>query len=679
MDKSLNSLSKIFTEKLYRIPDYQRGYAWTEKQLKEFWGDLEQLDKGKNHYLGVLTLEEVDKSLQKEWKDDLWIIQSKNYEPYFVVDGQQRLTTAIILIQAIIECTIENEKLNYTTISEIKKKFIFDSKDEGISRSYIFGYEKDNPSYEFLKTQIFGEKSDMISLHQNTVYTHNLEDAKNFFIEKIKLLNFEQKEEVYRKLTQHLLFNIYTISTDIDVCVTFETMNNRGKPLSYLELLKNRLIYLSIKFNVDLYEQEKLRNSINESWKSIYYNLGRNRNNPLNDDDFLFNHYITYFDEIIAGSNNVEKFSISIRTIRIHKEYYSTYLLEKKFTSKNILLHQESIESNSTNNSLTLTEVYNYVQSLKISVEIWYNIFNPNDSKFSEPEKFWLNKLNRIRTKGSILLDTTLIMVFFSKENDPIKRINFLKSLERLSFLLLLSNDYYYTITIIHPVTFLNWATALSKNTLTVEKLIKEIEEKRQSIINNKEWLEKIKAAFRNEGFYKWQGIRYFLYEYELHLQNQSKTNRDKMNWHEFIENRNENENENEFDYKTIEHIYPQNPRKECWTSRFSNYNPREKNILRHSLGNLLPLSQPKNSTFQNKCFSEKVSGIDSIIGYEYGSYSEIEVSKYNDWTAKKILERGIKLLDFMEKNWNIIIGDKKQKADFLNLNFVISKENINL
>ena len=679
MDKSLNSLSKIFTEKLYRIPDYQRGYAWTEKQLKEFWGDLEQLDKGKNHYLGVLTLEEVDKSLQKEWKDDLWIIQSKNYEPYFVVDGQQRLTTAIILIQAIIECTSENEKLNYTTISEIKKKFIFDSKDEGISRSYIFGYEKDNPSYEFLKTQIFGEKSDMVSLHQNTVYTHNLEDAKNFFIEKIKLLNFEQKEEVYRKLTQHLLFNIYTISTDIDVCVTFETMNNRGKPLSYLELLKNRLIYLSIKFNVDLYEQEKLRNSINESWKSIYYNLGRNRNNPLNDDDFLFNHYITYFDEIIAGSNNVEKFSISIRTIRIHKEYYSTYLLEKKFTSKNILLHQESIESNSTNNSLTLMEVYNYVQSLKISVEIWYNIFNPNDSNFSEPEKFWLNKLNRIRTKSSILLDTTLIMVFFYKENDPIKRINFLKSLERLSFLLLLSNDYYYSITIIHPITFLNWATALSKNTLTVEKLIKEIEEKRQSIINNKEWLEKIKAAFRNEGFYKWQGIKYFLYEYELHLQNQSKTNRDKMNWHEFIENRNENENENEFDYKTIEHIYPQNPRKECWTSRFSNYNPREKNILRHSLGNLLPLSQPKNSTFQNKCFSEKVSGIDSIIGYEYGSYSEIEVSKYNDWTAKKILERGIKLLDFMEKNWNIIIGDKKQKADFLNLNFVISKENINL
>jgi hypothetical protein len=39
--------------------------------------------------------------------------------------------------------------LNYTSSDEIRKKFIYDSKDDGISRSYIFGYEKDNPSYEF--------------------------------------------------------------------------------------------------------------------------------------------------------------------------------------------------------------------------------------------------------------------------------------------------------------------------------------------------------------------------------------------------------------------------------------------------------------------------------------------------------------------------------------------------
>ena len=44
METTLLTLSKIFTERLFRIPDYQRGYAWTEKQLKDFWSDLEQLE-----------------------------------------------------------------------------------------------------------------------------------------------------------------------------------------------------------------------------------------------------------------------------------------------------------------------------------------------------------------------------------------------------------------------------------------------------------------------------------------------------------------------------------------------------------------------------------------------------------------------------------------------------------
>ena len=71
MDNQLLTLSKIFTERLFRIPDYQRGYAWTEKQLKDFWGDIEQLDSKANHYTGVLTLETVSPEQYASWVDDL--------------------------------------------------------------------------------------------------------------------------------------------------------------------------------------------------------------------------------------------------------------------------------------------------------------------------------------------------------------------------------------------------------------------------------------------------------------------------------------------------------------------------------------------------------------------------------------------------------------------------------
>jgi len=50
------SLDSLFKEKIFRIPDYQRGYAWKHDQLKDFWEDLVNLPDDRSHYTGVLTL-----------------------------------------------------------------------------------------------------------------------------------------------------------------------------------------------------------------------------------------------------------------------------------------------------------------------------------------------------------------------------------------------------------------------------------------------------------------------------------------------------------------------------------------------------------------------------------------------------------------------------------------------
>ena len=79
-----------------------------------------------------------------------------------------------------------------------------------------------------------------------------MEKAKDFFA-NILQETYEQYgiceiEKLFIKLTQRLKFNIYNIDDDFNVFIAFETMNNRGKRLSNLELLKNRLIYLTTLF-----------------------------------------------------------------------------------------------------------------------------------------------------------------------------------------------------------------------------------------------------------------------------------------------------------------------------------------------------------------------------------------------------------------------------------------------
>ena len=337
--EQLMSLSKLFTEKLYRIPDFQRGYAWSQKEAEDLWNDLRRLNADKKYYIGVITLEKVKPSVYKNWLDDSWIIKSKNYEPYYVVDGQQRLTTSIILIQCILE-EMENREiasLNYDTVDEIRKKYIYQSKPENLSKSYLFSYESGNPSLEFWTNGILVNSNGTENLREMTMYTSNLLTIKKYYKEKLNELDNDGLEIVYTKLTQSFLFNIYEITDEIDVFVAFESMNNRGKRLSTLELLKNRLIYLSTLFNDEEDVKARLRASINNCWKTLYVQLGLNPNNPLSDDEFLFAHYVIQFPEIYF--EEYKKLDGSIRKAdRIDfSKLRSKYLLNNYFIPERIV------------------------------------------------------------------------------------------------------------------------------------------------------------------------------------------------------------------------------------------------------------------------------------------------------------------------------------------------------
>jgi hypothetical protein len=127
----------------------------------------------------------------------------------------------------------------------VREKYLFKIKPTGDHfRTYKFGYTVDNPSYEYLRYRILGEEGG--GSVQETFYTLNLSNAKRYFAEQLtelhKQAGLPALHDVYKKLTKRFLFNEYVIKEEFDVFVAFETMNNRGKKLSDLELLKNRLI-----------------------------------------------------------------------------------------------------------------------------------------------------------------------------------------------------------------------------------------------------------------------------------------------------------------------------------------------------------------------------------------------------------------------------------------------------
>ena len=109
------------------------------------------------------------------------------------------------------------------------------------------------------------------------------------------------------------MVNLHEIDDDYDVFVAFETMNNRGKKLTNLELPKNRLIYLTTLYDEAFDEKDKsaLRKKINDAWKEIYYQLGRNKSVPLSDDDFLRAHWIIYFRYSRKRGDDYIKFLLS--------------------------------------------------------------------------------------------------------------------------------------------------------------------------------------------------------------------------------------------------------------------------------------------------------------------------------------------------------------------------------
>src|SRR4051812_36762382 len=117
----LFKLDSFMHGRLFRVPEYQRAYAWGRKQRTDLFGDIKRVKvSDEDHFMATI----VGLSRRSERKQ----IVADQFSVVEIVDGQQRLTTLIILLKAIHKALDESDKNENRLADEIGQLLVKDDK-----------------------------------------------------------------------------------------------------------------------------------------------------------------------------------------------------------------------------------------------------------------------------------------------------------------------------------------------------------------------------------------------------------------------------------------------------------------------------------------------------------------------------------------------------------------------
>ncbi len=232
------------------VPSYQRRYAWGYPQYTALFEDIDMLKNNEGHLFGTIILHSSH--------------HTGGLNRPELVDGQQRLTTLIILLKAIE--TVYRIKNEDQKANEIRNKVICKGLDE-IEKSKLELGKLDNAD---IKQLILENKTENITNKK----------IKNAFLDyKAWLLEFDVSEinRFLFKLTNIAVIIRLDVGMAQDAYKLFETINNRGLRLSATDIIKNFLLGHASKIP-DKTTLEKVK----ELWSNIIINL-----DDIDSDDFL--------------------------------------------------------------------------------------------------------------------------------------------------------------------------------------------------------------------------------------------------------------------------------------------------------------------------------------------------------------------------------------------------------
>jgi hypothetical protein len=593
MDKK--TLTSLFSESLFRIPDYQRGYAWEIEHIDDFIQDIDALidDKQtvKSHYTGTIVV---------YCGNDAKVLDygTKRLKVVDVVDGQQRLTTSCLYLSVVFRSIISKGESAY-------EREIPDFLYSGAICKLTPNNDTAGVFFDLLRTGRANTAAQSPHEARLVAAAGRFQLHIDTQLAKRGIGGVTYLKELYHAVTQKLLFTFYTIEEECEIGMTFELMNSRGKDLSVLELLKNYLMHW-VSRNTSASERNTLTALINKGWKDTYTNLGSCDGDEDQCLRIAWTLYCNHSPKNWRGYNGFKE---------------EEYIPLRNFTAARTKVDTKDF-------------IVKFVDGLA-EVSRYYSIVTSPTAinTTSSEELLWLTKIHRTGNIANFLplmvaarrsLDSRLIV--------QSEYIALLKALECFAYRVFLYDGRRSNA---GKSSFHRWAS--------------EVFSQPQTLSHVTAWVHDLTRYYATEESFNgenaassnWYGsrhlLKYTLFEYELHLLTKDgKGKAPHLKWEQLSDS-------------TIEHILPQTPDdKSHWVTVWSK---DETKTCLHDIANLV-LTQ-NNSNYLNFEFTRKKGLPGQSPSYSNSDIrQERKISGYSDWTPKEFAERRKELVEWINERW---------------------------
>lgn len=252
--------TNLLNGRLFRIPQYQRAYSWQKKQRQDLFDDIERTYRAQDdraHFMATIV------GLRRK----KITILTHEYQVIEVVDGQQRITTLILLLKAIAKLIDRSNDEGDKIGKEIDDTLV--KNDDATLLLLQTNHDTSHYFDDYMKNGTYPDPSSVKTVADREILWA-MEDCENYVTEWQE--NVGQLKDLTILLKNRLSFIFHEIGDEALVYTVFEVLNSRGLPVSWFDRLKSML--MAIVFEYEGGNKEEFIDHVHKLWTEIYRCVG---------------------------------------------------------------------------------------------------------------------------------------------------------------------------------------------------------------------------------------------------------------------------------------------------------------------------------------------------------------------------------------------------------------------